>query len=391
MSAIVKIHPVRWSTLISKEDWEKHLNGETVSLPVIELISIPTPIILPPPKKTLVSMAHPGRGNLRGQASSVKDDEWGMMCENHPDIPAVIRLCSESDSFGSEYYNLCAPCNTRRVLQRQRIIDNPELWTEHCPDCGRISPELFAYRDPDEGHNGPVYEQCKNCCKVRLERAEREYEAEFGHEDDDYPEPDFDSFDCGMDEDEQDDLAASCLNHFVKLFNYLEKVISQYPAHVEMESVYEHHHPPYNTERVINEVLDELISFPLTVDAEEYGINFTDYYTHPLHPQFYYSEELTETKRIFYFTLPDVKYHIFAIRGEAVLQWSNSLAGLINPQQEMVIVTLPGIFEYRFDPVRHKIKGQTNHYSSYQFAKRLGFGKEVSPRHTLLKDLNHAQ
>jgi hypothetical protein len=46
--------------------------------------------------------------------SSHHDVPDGMMCDDHPDRPAVTRLQGETDSFGSEMHDLCGKWRVRR-------------------------------------------------------------------------------------------------------------------------------------------------------------------------------------------------------------------------------------------------------------------------------------
>lgn len=124
-------------------------------------------------------MAH-----LPGQVVAIKDDEWGTFCyePGHDDRKAFKRICNESDSFGSEYYNFCEECwdTYQKALEKKR--NDPEQW-EHCRECGAKVPELISYRDMDEGMHGPVYEHCESCHVKMNERISREYEQDYGDDD----------------------------------------------------------------------------------------------------------------------------------------------------------------------------------------------------------------
>ena len=114
-------------------------------------------------------MAH-----VPGQVVALKDDAWGTTCEEHPDIPAIKRICSEADSFGAEYMNFCQPCwdNYQQGLKEKE--EDPEQW-DTCIECKKKAPRLISYRDMDEGMHGPVYEHCEEChSKMNARIAEEE-------------------------------------------------------------------------------------------------------------------------------------------------------------------------------------------------------------------------
>lgn len=114
-------------------------------------------------------MAH-----VPGQVVALKDDAWGTTCEEHPDVPAIKRICSEADSFGAEYMNFCQPCwdNYQQGLKEKE--EDPEQW-DTCTECEKKAPRLISYRDMDEGMHGPVYEHCEEChSKMNARIAEEE-------------------------------------------------------------------------------------------------------------------------------------------------------------------------------------------------------------------------
>ena len=100
--------------------------------------------------------------HLPGQSVSIQDDEWGTFCYTHLDIKATHRICSEADSFGAEYYNMCDECWDEYQAAINAKNEDPEQW-ECCSQCGKCVPHLTPYRDPDEGVHGPVYEACPDC------------------------------------------------------------------------------------------------------------------------------------------------------------------------------------------------------------------------------------
>lgn len=204
MSAILKSVPIRWGYLFSEEDIRNRLEGKQMETELV-LTPVKKPFTFTPPEPKPSIIHHfqrtgwAGYGGLRGGIYSVKDDEWGNTCQFHPNIKAVIRICSESDSFGSEYYNLCAVCNTQRLYDEERKRNDPDRW-EQCR-CGNREPHLITYRDPDEGMHGPVYEHCSKCHERMNDRIREELEYERQYADDD----DYDGYDPGPDDDGMDD------------------------------------------------------------------------------------------------------------------------------------------------------------------------------------------
>lgn len=57
-------------------------------------------------------------GDVTGPISSLPGSSHtppnGAMCDEHPDRPAVLRVQGETDSMGSEMYDLCEECATER-------------------------------------------------------------------------------------------------------------------------------------------------------------------------------------------------------------------------------------------------------------------------------------
>ena len=114
-------------------------------------------------------MAH-----VPGQVVALKDDAWGTTCEEHPDVPAIKRICSEADSFGAEYMNFCQPCWDSYQQGLKEKEEDPEQW-DTCTECKKKAPRLISYRDMDEGMHGPVYEHCEEChSKMNARIAEEE-------------------------------------------------------------------------------------------------------------------------------------------------------------------------------------------------------------------------
>ena len=111
--------------------------------------------------------------HLPGQSVGVSDDEWGTKCYTHHDVDATHRICSESDSFGSEYVNLCEQCWDAHLAHKEKVKSDESLW-ETCK-CGNREPRMISYRDYEEGMHGSVYEHCSKChAKMNARIAEEE-------------------------------------------------------------------------------------------------------------------------------------------------------------------------------------------------------------------------
>jgi RecJ-like exonuclease len=83
-------------------------------------------------------------------------DSIGRFCETegHEKRPATHTMQGETDSFGAEYIDLCSECAEKF---------RGTCWYEgDCEHCGQEA-ELWGWRDPDEGLNGPVYALCQRC------------------------------------------------------------------------------------------------------------------------------------------------------------------------------------------------------------------------------------
>lgn len=107
---------------------------------------------------------------LPGARHDVPD---GMMCDEHPDRPAVVRIQGETDSMGCEMFDMCKEC-----LAAYRDEEPP---TGRCDWC-REEAVLTTTRDYEEGLCGPVYHVCKPCKKRQQDRLN----AEMDQWDDDY-------------------------------------------------------------------------------------------------------------------------------------------------------------------------------------------------------------
>ena len=126
---------------------------------------------------------------LSGSSHDVPD---GMMCDAHPERPAVARIQGETDSFGCEMHDMCQEC-----LDAERAYRNsPEAaeWRKGtCEWCKNPADDLRDRRDYEEGNCGRVYRVCGACVKRDNEywAAEAAADANY-YGDDDYSDYDDD-------------------------------------------------------------------------------------------------------------------------------------------------------------------------------------------------------
>ncbi len=101
-------------------------------------------------------------GPIRSMPGSIHKAEGN--CDDHPDRLAVKRVQGETDSFGSEMYDMCQECYD----QYRKDISEADT-SGYCDHCKCDSDKLFNYRDPEEGSYGPIYRICKKCSDKALE------------------------------------------------------------------------------------------------------------------------------------------------------------------------------------------------------------------------------
>lgn len=95
----------------------------------------------------------------------------GMMCDDHPDRPAVKRIQGETDSFGSEQIDMCQEC-LDKYRAEVKALDTSGV----CDWCNQAADRLRRQRDYDEGMAGPVYNVCGPCIRKANEDAITELE-----------------------------------------------------------------------------------------------------------------------------------------------------------------------------------------------------------------------
>lgn len=108
----------------------------------------------------------------------------GMVCDNHPDRLAVVRIQGETDSFGSEMHDLCQECADQMRESYRQAQEGVCDW------CSAESTDLRDFRDMDEGFSGRIYSVCGACRRKSYEAATEELKARgddgFGYDDEDW-------------------------------------------------------------------------------------------------------------------------------------------------------------------------------------------------------------
>lgn len=137
-------------------------------------------------------------GPISTMPGSTHEVPEGMMCDDHPDRPAVKRVQGETDSYGSEMIDMCQECYDQHLEEKK----NPIIGT--CDCCKATQVEVFPRRSFEEGPAGRIYDYCKGCMAKEAEYLQRE----FGSPDDDIPDIDevWLDDDWPPDEDEEDDI-----------------------------------------------------------------------------------------------------------------------------------------------------------------------------------------
>ena len=96
----------------------------------------------------------------------------GMMCDEHDDRPATHRVQAETDSFGSEMWDLCDECFNKMQEEIKKEREEEKL----CDWCKQISKDVRPTRDYDEGMAGPIYDVCPKCRRKQTQDAIEELE-----------------------------------------------------------------------------------------------------------------------------------------------------------------------------------------------------------------------
>jgi hypothetical protein len=81
----------------------------------------------------------------------------GTVCDEHPDRAAVARIQGDTDSFGSELFDMCAECLAK--YREEMKSEEPDGFCDWC----RTDAKLRPTRDYEEGMIGRVYYVCSPC------------------------------------------------------------------------------------------------------------------------------------------------------------------------------------------------------------------------------------
>lgn len=85
-------------------------------------------------------------------------NEMGDTCCYHPERDATHVIVTEFSAFGNEEEPVCEECKTEYIKGRT------EPQNKHCSRCNRTdAPDVFAWRDPEEGSSGAYIDTCKQC------------------------------------------------------------------------------------------------------------------------------------------------------------------------------------------------------------------------------------
>lgn len=131
-------------------------------------------------------------GPISTLPGTARDAPEGMMCDYHPDQPAIARIQGETDSFGCEMEDLCQQCiDERRAYRCSEAgkAEEAEWRTGACEWCKNHATDLRDARDYEEGMCGRVYRVCGACVQRVNEEAAQELDA-MGYYDYDEPEDD---------------------------------------------------------------------------------------------------------------------------------------------------------------------------------------------------------
>lgn len=90
-------------------------------------------------------------------------------------VPAVIAIVGETDSFGSEFLPMCQKHKEEYIAQRDLADEVEEEHPTGCCDwCKTSGVVVYPHRDSEEGSSGPVYDVCNACIQKENESFEWE-------------------------------------------------------------------------------------------------------------------------------------------------------------------------------------------------------------------------
>lgn len=118
-------------------------------------------------------------GPISTLSGAMHDVPDGMMCDEHPDRPAIARVQGETDSFGCEMRDLCKEC-LDKDREWEKSAEAAEWRKGKCEWCKSDAADLRDARDYEEGLYGRVYRVCGACIK----RVNEELQAEADYYDD---------------------------------------------------------------------------------------------------------------------------------------------------------------------------------------------------------------
>lgn len=80
-------------------------------------------------------------------------------CDEHSERLSVKRIVGETDSFGSEFIEMCSECYEKHKEHKDDYLTEEVL----CDICNVIKTGCRPTRDPGEGSSGRVYYACLSC------------------------------------------------------------------------------------------------------------------------------------------------------------------------------------------------------------------------------------
>lgn len=99
----------------------------------------------------------------------------GAKCDEHPSLDSVATIQGETDSFGSEFLEMCVICYHKYKEHKEKARESFSI----CDWCKGNQKGCSPTRDYDEGMSGPVYNVCPGCRKRRNEEAQAELDEDY--------------------------------------------------------------------------------------------------------------------------------------------------------------------------------------------------------------------
>ena len=101
--------------------------------------------------------------------------EPGATCETHPEKLSVKRIVGETDSFGSEFIEMCSECYEKYKGYKEEARESFSI----CDWCKGNQKGCSPTRDYEEGTSGPVYNVCPGCRQRKSEEAQAELDEDY--------------------------------------------------------------------------------------------------------------------------------------------------------------------------------------------------------------------